>query len=170
MSFSRLLRKLSQPSFAHSDPTGAGSSPRASADSYDTDDPPRRRHASESTPAIPRPWRRKRPSTLDRSGQSPLASTPALIPRVESPTSDGGMPDLPLSKALPTTPGVFLTNLAMVPSPDMVPALPVPDTLSDAWAAVKVNPQISNVSRELDAVGAFSVPRPHLLSKLIPAT
>jgi len=68
------------------------------------------------------------------------------------------MPETTPPTPLSTTPGVFLTNLAMVPSPDMVPAIgPVPDTLSDAWDAVKDNPKISNVSRELDVVGAFSV-------------
>lgn len=161
MSFSRLLRKFSQPSFAHSDPTGAGSSPRASAD--DSDDPPRRRHASESTPPIPRPWRRKRPSTatVDRSSQSQLASSPVSIPKVDSPTSDGGMAEMPLPMPPPTNTGVFLTNLTMVPSPDMIPAIgPVPDTLADAWDAVKENPRNPNMSRELDAVGAFSVPLP----------
>jgi hypothetical protein len=31
---------------------------------------------------------------------------------------------------------------------------PVPDTLTEAWDAVKDNPKIPNMSRELDAVGA----------------
>jgi hypothetical protein len=165
MSFSRLLGKFSQPSFADSDPTGAGSSPHWQASADDPDDPPQRRDASESTPTTTRPWRKKRSSAVDHSTQSQLASTTPLIPKVESPTSDGGMtPTTPL----PTTPGVFLTNLAVVPSPDMIAIGAVPDTLSDAWEAVKDNPKIPNVSRELDAVGALSATRPHLLSKLIP--
>ena len=170
MSFSRLLGKLGQPSFADSDPTDGGSSPHRQASTDDPDDPPQRRDTSESTPAIHRPWRRKRPSAADRSTQSQLASTTPLIPNVESPTSDSGMPETTPPTPLPTTPGVFLTNLTMVPSPDMIPAIgPVPDTLSDAWNAVKVNPSIPNVTRELDAVGAFSVPRHRLLGELIPA-
>ena len=65
---------------------------------------------------------------------------------------------MPLPVPFPTTPGAFLTNLAMIPPPDMIPAIdPVPDVLTEAWDAVKANPKLPNVSRELDAVGGFSV-------------
>jgi hypothetical protein len=152
MSFSRLLRKFSQPNLAHSSPTGAESSAPASAN--DLNERSRSRHASESTPSIPRPWRRKRPSTVD-SGQSQLASTTPIIPKSESPTPDDRMAGIPQLTPLSTTPGV-LVNVAMLPPPDIIPAIgPMPDTLTEAWDAVKDDPKITNASLKLGAVGAF---------------
>jgi hypothetical protein len=129
MSFSHLLRKSGQSSFAHSDPTDAETNPHWQASADDPDDPPQHRHASESTSAIHLPWRKKRPSAVD--GQSQLASPTPLIPKAQSPPSDGGMAEM-------TPPAIG----------------PVPDTLTEAWDAVKDNPKIPNMSRELDAVGA----------------
>ena len=51
MSFSRLLKKYSQPSFSHSAPTAA----RGDHSSDDSNKPSQRRQASEPTPTIPRP-------------------------------------------------------------------------------------------------------------------
>jgi hypothetical protein len=47
----------------------------------------------------------------------------------------------------------------MVPSPEMTQAItPAPNKLSEAWDAIKTDPTMSNINRELnivDAVGAF---------------
>jgi hypothetical protein len=171
MSFSRLLRKLSQPSLAHPAPTSAGSSPRASADDPHESHTGKRRQASEPMPAIPRPWRRKRPATADRSSLSQSTSTPTLPPpKAESPTSDGGMRDTPAPMPLPTsTPGVFLTNLAMLPPPEMIPAVdPVQDKLTEAWTLVKDDPKIADKTPGLNTAGASSVPMFLFRSNLIP--
>jgi hypothetical protein len=157
MSFSRLLRKFSQPSLANPAPAGSGNSPRNSSD--DPHERPQRRQASESTPPIPRPWRRKRPSTMGHSSQSPTTSTPLLIPKAQSPTPDVEVPEMPLPMPLVTSPGVVLTNFAMVPPLEMIPAVvPAPDKLTEAWDAVKDDPNIAKTSRRIDSVGSFSVP------------
>jgi hypothetical protein len=58
-----------------------------------------------------------------------------------------------------TIPSVLLTNVTVVPQPEMVPAIdPVPDKLADAWDAVKDDPKITNMSRALDTVGASPAP------------
>jgi len=166
MSFSRLLRKFSQPSLSHPAPAGSGNSPRISSD--DPHERSRRQEASEPMPAIPRPWRRKRPSTMGRSIQSQTTSTPLLIPKVESPTPDVEVPEMPLPMPLPTSPGVLLTNLTVEPPPEMIPAVvPAPDKLAEAWDAVKADPTIAKPSRELDSVGSVSVSLPLYLGKLI---
>jgi hypothetical protein len=170
MSFSRLLRKLSQPSLAHSAPTSAGSSPRASADDPHESPTGKRRQASEPMPAIPRPWRRKRPSTADRSSLSQSTSSLPPLPKAESPTSDGGMRDTPAPMPLPTsTPGGFLTNLATLPPPELIPAVgPVQDKLTEAWSLVKDDPKIADKTPGLNAAGASSVPMFLFRSNLIP--
>jgi len=69
---------------------------------------------------------------------------------------------------LPTSPGVVLTNLAMVPPLAMIPAIvPAPDKLAEAWDTVKDDPNIAKTSRGLDSVGSFSVPLSLYLAKLI---
>ena len=78
---------------------------------------------------------------------------------------------MPLPMPLPTSPGVVLTNLAMVPPLEMIPAIvPAPDNLAEAWDAVKNDPNIAKTSRGLDSVGSSSVPSPHYLGKLILAS
>lgn len=58
---------------------------------------------------------------------------------------------------VPAIPSVFLTNVVVVPSPEIVPAInPVSDKLADAWDAVKEDPKIANTSRKLDTAGVFS--------------
>jgi hypothetical protein len=66
---------------------------------------------------------------------------------------------MPLPMSLPATgPDVLLTNLPMVPRAEtMSVSNPMPDSLSEAWNAVKDGPKVSNVSRRLNATGASSV-------------
>ncbi len=105
---------------------------------------------------------------MGRSIQSQTTSTPFLIPKVESPTPDVEVPEMPLPMPLPTSPGVVLTNLTMVPPPEMIPAVvSAPDKLVEAWDAVKADPNIAKPSRELDSVGSFSDSLPLYLGKLI---
>jgi hypothetical protein len=60
---------------------------------------------------------------------------------------------------VPAIPSVLLTDVAVAPSPEMVPSSgPVPDKLADAWDAVKDYPKIANTSRALDTVGVSSAP------------
>jgi hypothetical protein len=62
-----------------------------------------------------------------------------------------------MSPPVPAITSVLLTNVAVVPSPETVPAIdPVPDKLTDAWDAIKADPTLTNTSRELDAVGVSS--------------
>jgi hypothetical protein len=57
---------------------------------------------------------------------------------------------------VPAIPSVIPTNAAVIPSPEMVPAVgPVPDKLADAWDAVKDEPKIAKTSR---SVGVSSAP------------
>jgi hypothetical protein len=64
-----------------------------------------------------------------------------------------------MSPPVPAIPSVLLTNVAVVPSPEIVPAIdPEPDKLTDAWNAVKADPKLANTSRELDSVGVSSAP------------
>jgi hypothetical protein len=155
MSFSRLLRKLSQPSLVPIASTDAGSSPSA-------DEPngrSQRRQSSEPTRTVPRPWRRKRPSTAGQSSISRQTSTPPLAPKAEGPTPQGGVPEMPPPVPILPDPSVFLTNLAMVPPPEMIlVSSPVQDKLAEAWDEVKGDPVVANISRELDAVGVCSLP------------
>ena len=59
-----------------------------------------------------------------------------------------------LSPPDPAFPTVHLTNVAVVPPPETVPAIdPVQDKLSEAWDAVKDDRKIANRSRAVDANG-----------------
>ena len=159
MSFSRLLRKHSPPSFAPPTPTSAGSNPSA-------DDPsgqPQRRQASEPTRSIPRPWRRKRPSAASHSslsGQTTTSPLTSISPGSEDLTPQGGVGEMPIPMPLPPDPNVFMTNFAMVPPPEMIEASsPVQDKLAEAWGAVKDDPGVAKTSRELDTAGVCSLAR-----------
>jgi hypothetical protein len=158
MSFSRLLRKHSTPTLAPPAPTNAGSN-------HSADDPngqPQRRQASEPTRTIPRPWRRKRPSTASHSslsGQTTTSPT-SISPRAEDLTPQGEVGEMPIPMPLPPDPNVFMTNLAMVPPPEMIEASsPVQDKLAEAWGAVKDDPGVAKPSRELDTAGVCSLAR-----------
>ena len=75
---------------------------------------------------------------------------------------------MPLPMPLPTSPGVLLTNVTVVPPPKKIPAVvPTPDKLAEVWDAVKADPSTAKPSRELDSVGSFSVSLPLYLDKLI---
>jgi hypothetical protein len=170
MSFPRLLRKSSQPRLASrtsTDDQGRGSS------SDDANKVPKpRRQASELVPIIPLPWRKKTPSANDRTGSPPPTYTLSGSPKVENPTPDVGMREMPPPMSLPATgPDALLANLPMVPRAETMPVSnPVPDPLSEAWNAVKDGPKVSNMSRGLNSVGASSVPSTHcsvFCSKLI---
>jgi hypothetical protein len=154
MSFSRLLRKFSHPSLAPTASTDAESSPSADKPNGQT----QRRQYSEPTRTIPRPWRRKRPSTAGPSSISRQTSAPPLTHKAEGPSTQGGVPGMSFPEPLPPDPSVFLTNLAMVPSPEMIPiSSPVQDKLAKAWDTVKGDTGVANISRELDAVGVCSL-------------
>jgi len=155
MSFSRLLKKYSQPSFTHSAPTGAGDDHSSS----DSNKPSQRRQASEPTPTIPRPWRKKKTSSTDRAQENSSRSSSVLpsTANADGPISEGKTCETPVPMPLPPTVGFFPTTLAMEPPPEATPAIsPVPDNLAEAWDAVKDGRTVSNISRALDAVGAPS--------------
>ena len=157
MPFSRLLRKLSHPNLAPPASTDAENGPSA-------DDPggqPQRRQFGEPARTMPRPWRRKRPSTAGGSVISRQTSTPLLIPKAENPTPQGGVRRMPFPKPLPPDPSVFLTNLAIVSPPE------TQDKLAEAWEAVKDEPEVVDISRELDTVGLYLLPRLLSLCNLI---
>ena len=102
MSFSRLLKKYSQPSFTHSAvsaPTGAG----GDHSSGDSNKPTRQ--ASEPTPTIPRPWRKKKTSTTDRA-QANSSRSSSVLPstaNAEGPISEGKTCETPVPMPLPPT-------------------------------------------------------------------
>ena len=167
MSFSRFVRKFGQPSLAHPAPAGSGNSPQTFTE--DPHERPKRRQASEPTPAVPRPWWRKRPWTMGRSSQYQATSSPLSIPKAQSSAPDVEVPEMPLPMPLPTFPGVSMTNLAMIPPPEVIPAVvPALDKLAEARDAVNDGPNMAETSRKLDSVGSFSVPPPLYLGKADP--
>ena len=56
---------------------------------------------------------------------------------------------MPFPKPLPPDPSVFLTNLAIVSPPE------TQDKLAGAWEAVKDEPEVVDITRELDTVGLY---------------
>jgi hypothetical protein len=149
MPFARLLRRFSQPTLAHSVPTDAGS-----GTSDDSNIPLRGRQVSESVSTIRRPWKAKRLPSTDHANPSQLTPTPPLTPNANSPTSESGVDEIP---PVPAIPSVLLTNVVVVHSSEVVPAInPVSDKLADGWDAVKEDPKIANTSRKLDTAGVFS--------------
>lgn len=154
MPFSRLLRRFSQPTLAHSDPNDAEIS--TSDDPNIT--PQRGRQASDSIAIISRPWKARRPASTDHSQASPSQRTPTspLTFIAKGPTTESGVDEIP---PVPAIPDVLLTNVTVVSSPEIVPAIgPVPDKLADAWDAVKDDPKFAYMNRELDIVGVSSAP------------
>jgi hypothetical protein len=150
MPLASLLRRSSQPTFPRSGSTDAR---RSTAD--DSNIPPRGRQASELIAAIRRPWKAKSLSTTGLSNPSQPTPIPPSTSKTNGPTSECGLEEL--SPPVPAIPGVFLidqSDLADIPSPEMVPAIgPVPDKLADAWDAVKDDPNIANTSRAVDTFG-----------------
>ena len=164
MSFLRWLKKYTKPIFSHSSPTNVG----RNDSSDDSNKPPQSRQTNESTPAIRRPWRRKKISRTDDARSSPLSTThppPTPNTKVDSLTSDGGVYQMPVMMPLPFTPGFSPANLTIVPPPEAMPPIsPTSDRLVQAWNAVKDGPKFSNINRELDVVGACSALSPRLLN------
>jgi hypothetical protein len=147
MPFAHLLGRSSQPTPAHSRPIGAGSSI-----SDDSNIP--RHQISELMTTIRRPWKTKKPSSTPANHSSPsqLTHTPALVSNAKSPTTERGV-----DEAIPAVPSVLLTNVAFVPSPEIVPVIDsVSDKLVDAWDAVKVDPKSASTSRRFDTIGVTS--------------
>ena len=73
--------------------------------------------------------------------------------------AQGGTREMLFDKPLPPEPSVLLTRLPMVSSPDMMPACssPVQDKLAEAWDAVKDDPRITKMSKEIHTVGMCSL-------------
>jgi hypothetical protein len=130
----------------------------ASADplSASSDALPQSRRETELTPSLPRPWRRKVASTVSRAGSSPpMEPTLPITPKVESPAPDTAVREMPIPMPLPAGPGVFFTNLTMVPPTEMIPiTIPVPDLLAATWDEVKDGPKGGSVDRSIDVLGA----------------
>ncbi|KAI9459301.1 hypothetical protein F5148DRAFT_1319736 [Russula earlei] len=166
MSFSRLLRKFSQPNLARSASPDTKSTPPADK----SDKSPSRRQASEPIPTIPRPWRRKRPSTTDRSPPSRPTSIPSLPAKAQDPTTpDGGVREKPLPIPVSTSPGVFLTTFTVEPPPELIPDISsVPDKLREAWTTVRDDPTVTNATRGLNTIGDSAVVAQKTAAPFIP--
>jgi hypothetical protein len=96
-----------------------------------------------------RPWKAKRPSTADHSSPSQSTPIPASTLKAENPPTEGRVDALS-----PPDPAVHPTNVAVIPSPETVPAIdPVQDKLAEAWDAVEGDRKIANTSRAVDADG-----------------
>ena len=116
---------------------------------------PQRRRETEPTTPLPRPWKRRGTSTPTRASSS-LPMEPALpvAQTVESPAPEAAIREMPTPMPLPTGPGVFFTNLAMVPPTEMIPTIsPVPDLLSATWDDVKDGPKGGSIDRGIDVIG-----------------
>ncbi|KAI0252756.1 hypothetical protein BJV78DRAFT_266553 [Lactifluus subvellereus] len=153
-SFSHSLRKFNQPSLARSTSADAGRTP--SSDNSD-EAPQQRRQASEPMSIIPRSWKRSRKETAttdDHTDPSQATSTLPLSSKVENPTSNAGIREMPPSTPLPAAGlNVLVTDLSMVPHTEVMPVRnPVSDTLAEIWDADKDGPNDSNMSRRLNAV------------------
>jgi hypothetical protein len=155
MSFTHFLRrKLGRPSHARSVTTDARTNP-----SGDSVNAPQRRQASEPVLTMSLPWRTKEPSTNDHSELSLPDPTPILESKAENPTSENGVNATSSPMPLPVAPSGVLVNLAVLPSPDMMPAIsPLSDKLTEAWEAVKDDKSGASMSRKLDIVGVSSIP------------
>ena len=152
MPFLSLLRKLSHPNLSQAasrDVTGnlvSGSSTEL----------PQRRRDAESTPSLPRPWRRRGTPTATRASSSAtMEPIFPIMPKVESPASDDSIREMPTPMPLSAGPEIFFTNLAMVPPREMVPTInPMPDLLAATWDQVKGGAKGDSVDRAIDIVGA----------------
>ena len=146
MSFSRLLGKHSHASLV---PPAAGSG--SSAD--DPNEQPQRQQSSEVTRTIPRPWRRKRPSS---AGDSSTSRQMPTSPLTSEAAPQRGVREMPIPMPVPS---IVMTNL-VTGLPEMIPDIsPVRGKLAEAWDAVKDDPGVAKTNRELDTVGMCSLPR-----------
>jgi hypothetical protein len=145
MSFARFSRSTGQPNLARSSPADAR---RRTSD--DSDIPRRGRQPSELMVSIRRRfWKAKRRSATDHSSPSQSTPIPVSTAKAENPPTEGRVDALS-----PPDPAIHLTNVAVIPSPETVPAIgPVKDRLSEAWDAVKDDRRIANMSRSVDADG-----------------
>ena len=152
MPFFSLSRKLSHPNLSQAASGDVTSNPVSGS----SNELPQRRKDTESTSSLPRPWRRKGTSTATRASSSPpMERSLPVIPKVESPTSDDSIREMPTPMPLSAGPEVFFTNLTMVPPREMIPAInPVPDLLAATWDQVKGGAKGDSVDRAIDIVGA----------------
>jgi hypothetical protein len=96
-------------------------------------------------------WKAKRRSTTasDHSSTSQSTPIPVSTAKAENPPTEGRVDALS-----PPDPAVRLTNVAVIPSPETVPAIgPVQDRLTEAWDAVKDDRKIASTSRAVDPDG-----------------
>lgn len=155
MPLHRLLKKLSHPSLVPLATKDTGSI--VSTDKIDGHPSPQ---SIERTRTITRPWRRKRTLT-GHSSVSRQSSMPPFTPKAEYPLPQGGMSEGPADKPLPPEPGVLVTTVSIVSSPDMMPVCssPVQDKLAEAWDAVKGDARVAKMSREPHTAGICSLLR-----------
>ena len=147
-----LSRKFSQPSL-----TRAASDDVASNFlSGNSNELPRPRRDTGSTSSLPRLWRRKGASTTSRDSSSPpMEPVIPIIPKVESPSSDVVIREMPTPMPLPAAPDVFFTNCTMVPPTERTPTInPEPDLLAATWDQVKSGPKGDSMDRAIDVLGA----------------
>ena len=145
MPFTRLFRGSSQPTLARSDPTDARSGESNTPE----------RQTSELMSTIRRPWKARRPPSTDRSSPSQPTPTTLLSYKAKDPTTESRVEEM--SPPVPAIPSGLLTNVAVEPSPEIVPAIDrMSDKLASAWDAVKDVPNTVNTSRVLDTVGVSS--------------
>ena len=151
MPFFSLLRKLGHPNLSQAVSVDVTSNPV----SENSNELPQHRRDTESTPSLPRPWRRKETSTATRvSSSPPMEPIPSIIPKVKSPTSDDSIREMPTPMLLSAGHGTSSTNLAVVPPREMIPTInPVPDLLAATWDQVKGGPKGGSVDRAIDTLG-----------------
>ena len=155
MPFFSLSKKLSHPNLSQATSGDVTSNPV----SGNSNELPQRQRDTGPTPSLPRPWRRKGASTAAHASSSPpMEPINPIIPKVESPTSDDSIRDMPTPMPLSAGPEVFFTNLTMVPPRDMIPTInPVPDLFAATWDQVKGGAKGDSVDRAIDIVGASEI-------------
>ena len=86
-------------------------------------------------------------------------STSALTPpKAEDPVPQGGAREMIFPMPVPPDPSAFMTNLVMVPPPEISDSSPMQGKLAEAWDLVKGDPGVAKASRELDTVGVCPLP------------
>ncbi|SRR6266446_1620040 len=154
MSFARFkLKAFSQPNLRLAPSVPADAEGGTSDDSNTSR---RELQASESIATIRRrPWKAKRPSATGHSSPSMSTPIPPSTSKAGNPTNESRVDTL--SPSDPVIPHVHPTNIAVIPSPEAVPAIGAePDKLADAWGAVKDGPKVASTGRARDADGVFS--------------
>ncbi|KAI0301375.1 hypothetical protein BC826DRAFT_989073 [Russula brevipes] len=96
----------------------------------------------------------KKPPTADHFDLSLPDTAHISTPEGENPTSENGVNATSSPMPLPAAPSDFLINLAVLPPPEMMPAInPLSDKLTEAWEVVKDDKRGASTSRKLDIVG-----------------